>query len=108
MITYTQLARAAFDNDAQADEGHGFEDIVRLLDIDLHGVIEAGSQRALRMVLQKRGPEEARRIIDQAYAGTWSVENLDNEEKAQLVQLQAAWVDGALTVTRAMKEEQDG
>lgn len=107
MIDYERLARAAFDNDAQSAE-IPLTVIVHRLGSDIVDVAKVGEQRALKAIISQRGPEERDRMRDQAYAGKWTVEDLDEDESNLVRLLTAAWTDGVLTALRIAKEETHG
>jgi len=107
VITRQDLARAAWDNDAVADEspGQGIPNVAHKVNTTAGAVVYVAQQRALRMVISSRGPEEAKRISDQAYANEISIEDLSEEEVERAVAYQAVWIDACFTGMRAMQSD---
>lgn len=107
MIEYEELGKAAFDNDARANEGHGIASILSSLGFHAADAVKAAEQRALRMVLAARGPHEIERMREQAYAGRYSTEELSEEEQAQLEMFKAVWIDGLAVSAQATRTAND-
>lgn len=105
MIAYKDLAQAAFDNDSRASEGVDLSTIASGLGFVVNDLHREAEQRALRIVIRMRGPEEHKRIQDQAWSDTPSVEELTDEESKLLKLLRVAWVDGGLVAAQAARSK---
>lgn len=105
MISYSDLARACFDNDAILSE-HDLASCLSHLNTTWEDVERIAEQRALRAVLIQRG--EAQRIKDQAYAGKFSIEHLKEDELVVFSMYIALWTDGAIAALRAIYESIKG
>lgn len=104
-IDYTQLARAAADNDFAAERLGDTPSVLRDLRLDSDGIDQIAEQRALRIILIQRGEsEEVRRL---AHAGEFKTFQLSDAEEMRLLLLQLAWMDGAAAVAKAMQSHPD-
>lgn len=104
MIGYNDFARAAFDNDSRADEGHFLAEVFNSLGTSESDVRRAAEQRALRLVIIERGPEEQQRLADQAYARQITTETLTEEEHAKFVRYSTMWIDGCAVTLKAVRQ----
>lgn len=104
MIGYKELGRAGFDNDSRAAEGTQMPTLLSGWGFgDAEGIIKVAEQRALKLILMHRGSDEAARMAQQAYAGTFTVESLTDEEEELLMHYTAMWIDGLCCTAQALR-----
>jgi hypothetical protein len=103
-LDYAKLARAASDNDAHSDLGWSYEQVIDDLGTTAEDLRRAGEQRAMRLLMIRRG--EHHRIRDAAFAGHYMQIDLSHEEEELMSALLAMWTDGAATALRAIQREQ--
>jgi hypothetical protein len=100
VLTYDELARAAFDNDVHAKE-HGVDAVCSIVGVDRESVTRYAEQRALRVVIAQRGAEEAARLSRQAFDKQFSTEELSDEEATLMPLLMSMSIDGVVAALRA-------
>jgi hypothetical protein len=91
---YDELAQAASNGDELATR-IGLEEVLRRLDLDVHGVFKAAEQRAIRCVLAATHDEEKlAEVARAAHEGRYIGLELTEKQKELLPVAQLGIVDG--------------